>query len=275
MSRITASRLLRKPQFHRLTGVFPNHFREMATKLRPSWEKQEARKRRSGRPHGVGGLEEHLLLLLLTYRCHLTQELLACLFGVDKSTICRSLKRIEKPARRILGVKPSIKVTDEEAQALLIDATEQAIERPKRGQKRYYSGKKKRHTIKNEVIATEKGRIVYVSKSAPGTVHDISIRRRGPPLPKGSHGYADSGYQGYQNDHPDLEIPYKSSKKHPLTDEEKEYNRALSAFRVRAEHAIRRIKTFRIFSDRYRYPRASHSGKFALAAGIANIAAGF
>lgn len=275
MCRITASRLLRKPQFRRLTGVSPDMFRGMVSKLRPSWGKQEARKRRSGRPHGVGGLEEHLLLLLLAYRCHLTQELLACLFSVDKSTICRSLKRIEKPSRHILGVKQSIKVTPHEAQALLIDATEQTIERPKRGQKRYYSGKKKRHTIKNEVIATEAGRIVSVSKSAPGTVHDIMIRRRGPPLPKGSRGYADSGYQGYQNDHPDLEIPYKASKKHPLTTDEKKYNRALSSFRVRAEHTIRRVKIFRILSDRYRYPRATHSRKFAIAAGIANLAAGF
>lgn len=275
MPKITASRLIRKPQFRRLTGVKPNIFRQMTSKLHPSWEKHETRKRRSGRPHGVGGLEEHLLLLLLAYRCHLTQDLLAVMFGVDKSTICRSLKRIEKPARRILGVKKSIKVTADEAQALLIDATEQTIERPKRGQKHYYSGKKKRHTIKNEVIATEQGRIVSVSKSAPGTVHDITIRRRGPPLPKGARGYADSGYQGYQNDHPDLDIPYKASKKNPLTDDEKEYNRALSSIRVRAEHAIRRIKTFRIFSDRYRYTRASHSEKFAIAAGIANLAAGF
>jgi len=275
MSRITASKLLRKPQFRRLTGVPHDVFRRMVSKLASSWYRQESGKRRSGRPHGVGGLEEHLLLLLLAYRCHLTQDLLAVMFGVDKSTICRSLKRIEKPARRILGVKKSIKVTADEAQALLIDATEQAIERPKRGQKRYYSGKKKRHTIKNEVIATEKGRIVSVSKSAPGTVHDISIRRRGPPLPKGARGYADSGYQGYQNDHTDLDIPYKASKKNPLTDEEKEYNRGLSSIRVRAEHAIRRIKTFRIFSDRYRYPRATHSRKFAIAAGIANLAAGF
>lgn len=275
MRRITASLLLRKPQFRRLTGVQPELFHQIASKLRPSWSKREGRKQRSGRPHGIGGLEEHLLLLLLAYRCHLTQDLLAVLFGVDKSTICRSLRRIERFARRILGVKRSIRVTAEEAQALLIDATEQPIERPKRGQRRYYSGKKKRHTMKNEVIVAEKGRIVSVSKSFPGTVHDITIRRRGPPLPKNARGYADSGYQGYQEDHPDLDIPYKSSKKQPLSADEKEYNRALSSFRVRAEHAIRRIKTFRILSDRYRYPRISHSGKFAIAAGIANIVSGF
>ena len=94
-------------------------------------------------------------------------------------------------------------------------------------------------------------------------------------MPENARAYADSGYQGYQNDHPELDIPYKSSKKHPLTKDEEEYNRGLSSFRVRVEHAIRRIKTFRILADRFRYPRASHTTKFAIAAGIANIIAGF
>lgn len=275
MAQFNASSLLHKRQFRYLTGVTPDIFLQMSARLRPLWDRLSRRKNRAGRPYGVGGLEDHLLVMLILYRCHITQDFVALLYGVDKATVCRSLRRIEPLAKRALGVKRAIRITEEEAQALLIDATEQTIERPKRGQKRYYSGKKKCHTIKNEVIATEKGRIVTVSKSAPGTVHDITIRRRGPPLPKGSRGYADSGYQGYQNDHPDLEIPYKKPKKGTLTKEEKEYNRALSSFRVRAEHAIRRIKTFRIFSGRYRYPRATHSRKFAIAAGIANMTAGF
>ena len=141
---------------------------------------------------------------------------------MDKATISRALRRIEPLAKRALGVKRAIRVTEEEAHALLIDATEQPVQRPKRGQKRYYSGKKKRHTIKNEVVITEEERIVAVSPSAPGTVHDITIRRRGPPLPKSAHGYADSGYQGYQDDHPDFDMPYKKPRKGKLTKEEKE-----------------------------------------------------
>ena len=35
--------------------------------------------------------------------------------------------------------------------------------------------------------------IVSISKPAPGRVHDLEIRRRGPPLPSSSHIYADSG----------------------------------------------------------------------------------
>ena len=79
-------------------------------------------------------------------------------------------------------------------------------------------------------------------------MHDLNLRRQGQPLPENARAYADSGYQGYQNDHPELDIPYKSSKKHPLTKDEEEYNRGLPSFRVRVEHAIRRIKNlFMIF----------------------------
>lgn len=275
MAKFNASSLLRKRQFRYLTGVTPDIFQEMVFRLRPLWSKACRSRNRSGRPYGVGGLDDHLLVLLILYRCHITQDFLGLLYGVDKATICRSLSRIEPLARHVLGVKRAIKVSGDEAHALLIDATEQSIERPKHGQERYYSGKKKRHCIKNEIITTETGRIVCVSKSVPGTVHDLMLRRQGPPLPENARAYADSGYQGYQNDHPDIDIPYKASKKNPLTIEEKDYNHGLSSFRVRVEHAIRRIKTFRILADRFRYPRVSHAAKFSIAAGIANLMAGF
>lgn len=275
MADFNASNLLHKRQFRYLTGVTPNIFQQMARRLRPSWDRLCRRKNRSGRPWGVGGLEDHLLVMLILYRCHITQDFLALLYGVDKATICRALRRIEPMAKRALGVKRSIHVTEEEAQALLIDATEQTVERPQRGQKRYYSGKKKRHSIKNEVIITEAERIVSVSPSAPGTVHDLCLRRRGPPLPENSNGYGDSGYQGYQEDHNTFDMPYKKPRKGKLTKEEKEYNHALSRFRVRVEHVIGRMKKFRILADRYRYPRSRHSVKFSIIAGITNMIAGF
>lgn len=275
MAQFNASGLLYKRQFRYLTGVTPEIFRQMAKRLRPSWERLCHRKNRSGRPYGVGGLDDHLLVMLILYRCHITQDFLALLYDVDKATICRTLRRTEKLAHMVLAVKRRIAVSEEEAQSLLIDATEQPVQRPKRGQKRWYSGKKKRHCIKNEIITTEAGRIVSVSKSAPGTVADITIRRRGPPLSETAHAYMDSGYQGYQDDHPAIDIPYKKPKKGKLTKQEKEYNHALSRFRVRVEHTIGRMKKFRILADRYRYPRLRHNVKFSIIAGITNLSAGF
>lgn len=275
MAKFKASSLLYKRQFGYLTGVSPEVFVSMASRLRPAWERLCRCKNRAGRPYGVGGLEDHLLVMLILYRCHITQDFVALLYGVDKATICRSLRRIEPLAKRALGVKRALRVTEDEAQALLIDATEQPVQRPRRKQKCWYSGKKKRHCIKNEIVTTQTGRIVCVSKSTPGTVHDITIRRRGPPLPEKSHAYADSGYQGYQDDHPALDIPYKKPKKGKLSKDEKDYNHALSRFRVRVEHTIGRMKKFRILADRFRYPRTRHSIKFSIIAGITNISAGF
>ena len=182
-----------------------------------------------------------------------------------------------KQTRRttVKDVRAILRLAAKEAEALIIDCTEQPIQRPSRKQRCWYSGKKKRHTIKSEITITEQGRIVGVSKSAPGRVHDLEIRRRGPPLPKRAHAYADSGYQGLQQDHSGVEIPYKRTKTRPLTKDERAYNHALSRFRVRVEHAIARLKSFRILSERYRYPRERYDVKISTVAGILNIAAGY
>jgi hypothetical protein len=53
--------------------------------------------------------------------------------------------------------------------------TEQPMERPQKGRKPYFSGKKKRHTLKTEIRITRKGRIVNVSKKHPGSTHDFTV----------------------------------------------------------------------------------------------------
>jgi len=276
MGKFNSAWLLRKRPFRSLTGVDAGTFHEMVKRLRPHWRERIVKsKNRSGRPWGIGGLEEHLLVLLILYRCCVTQDFLACLYQTDQAAISRSLRRIERLAVKVLGVTRRIKVSREEAEALIIDCTEQPIQRPKRKQRCWYSGKKKRHTIKTEIIVTEKGRIVSRSNPSPGRVSDITIRRRGPLLPKGSRAYADSGYQGLQDEHPDTDIPYKKSKHHALTKDERAYNHGLSRFRVRVEHAIAKLKSFRMLSERYRYPKSTYAAKFAIIAGVVNLMAGF
>ena len=60
-----------------------------------------------------------------------------------------------------------------------------------------------------------------------------------------------------------------------LNDEQKEYNRGLSSFRVAVEHRIGRTKRFRIVSDRFRNPRRTHHTKTSIIAGLVNVEAGF
>jgi hypothetical protein len=249
----------------------------MLTRLRGPWEAAARRKAKPGRPWGVGGLEDHLLVLLLYYRCYVTQEFLGFIYRVDRSVICRAIQRVEAQVKPLLALRREPRVSAEEAEALIIDCTEQPIQRPKdqATQRAHYSGKEKRHTLKTEYIAAGNGRIVSVSDSHPGSRHDLTIRRAGPPLPTHARGYADSAYQGYDKDHPDLDIPYKKPKGGELTADEKDYNRGLGSFRVAIEHRIGRTKRFRILADRYRNPRHTHHTKTSIIAGLVNVEAGF
>jgi len=81
---------------------------------------------------------------------------------------------------------------------------------------------------------------------------------------------ADSGYQGITKRHEQSKTPKKRSKHHPLTDEEKTSNRALSRRRVLIEHIFGRLKVFKILSERYRNRRKRFALRFNLIAAIYN-----
>ncbi len=173
------------------------------------------------------------------------------------------------------GASPGSVAKD--AESLIVDCTEQPIQRPgvDTTQKAHYSGKKKRHTLKTEFVVTGKGRVAAVSPSHPGSHHDLAIRRQGPSLPKTARMYADRADQGYNKDHPNLDIPYKKPRGGELDEQERQYNRGLGSFRVAIEHRIGRVKRFRIVSDRFRNPRPTHHTKISIIAGLVNIEASF
>ena len=275
--RFSCARLMRSPAFPRLAGVSVPLFNRMLKDLEAPWRQAERRKAKLGRPHEVGGLDEHLLIMLLYYRCYVTQEFIGFFYNVDRSVICRSIQRIEKLAKPRFGLKREPRVTRNEAEALIVDCTEQPIQRPRDDavQKAHYSGKKKRHTLKNEYLITEKGRIASVSPSHPGSRHDLAVRRAGPTLPKQSRLHGDSAYQGYDKEHPNIDYPYKKPKGGSLSEEEKQYNKGLSRFRVRVEHKIGEVKRYRIVSDRFRNPRRTHFTKVSIIGGIVNMTSGY
>ncbi len=151
--------------------------------------------------------------------------------------------------------------------ALVIDAKEQRMQRPggsdKEGnsrQKPFYSGKKKAHTLKTQVAVDPQGRILYVSDSVPGGAnHDLTLLRatklldrlapgEAAMMDKGydgiTHDYYDGithdYYDGITHDYPDahLFLPYKARRNHPLTPEQKDYNRHLSRYRIVVEHSL-------------------------------------
>ena len=77
-----------------------------------------------------------------------------------------------------VGTLPNRKsLLENPPETLIIDVTEQPIERPIKGQKQYYSGKKKQHTIKIQIFASSIGKILSV-ECTKGKQHDFSIFKR-------------------------------------------------------------------------------------------------
>lgn len=261
--------------FKRLFGLSVAEFERILKAVEPQWEKRVVQRyKRPGRNNKLS-LSEQILMLLLYYRSYAIQIFIGYLFDIDDSRVCRNIQRLEPILAKVMAITKTRHLSQEEIEEIIIDATEQPIERPKKGQKAFYSGKKKRHTNKTEIRITPKGRLIHISKTKPGAVHDFEVYKKEPPIPKDSTALADSGYQGLDKLHARTEIPFKASKSKPLDKEDKTYNRALSRMRIKVENILGQIKVFRILSDRYRNKNKRYNLKFNIIAGIVNFKNGF
>ena len=81
----------------------------------------------------------------------------------------------------------------------LIDITEQPIPRlvDKNRRKMFYSGKKRRYTVKSQLMANDSGGIIYKAIHQKGRKHDYKIYKNNHPIiPKQVVTVADLGYYG-------------------------------------------------------------------------------
>ena len=115
------------------------------------------------------------------------------MFGVHVSNLNRLVHRLEPVLAKYLNPQPptplkrrirnweEFQTAYPELTEVVIDGTEQGTQRPsgKERQKPYYSNKRKRHTIKTQIVVTKNGRVISVSDSVPGgQVHDYSLLKR-------------------------------------------------------------------------------------------------
>lgn len=276
---LTYLNLSKRPQvFKRLTGLNLLEFSEICNRVRPLWEcSVEAFKKPQGRISVLKTLEDKLMALLVYYRTYVTHEFLGYLCGLHNSNICRLFKKLEPMLGKRLTIKKDRTLTPDVILKLLVDVTEQPIQRPKKAGKRKqtYSGKKKRHTRKTEIVIQEDGKITSVSKSHGGRKHDFKIRKEETPFPIKSEKYADSGYQGLQKIASLVTVPFKRKKGQTLTLEQKQHNRRLASLRIKIEHKFREIKVFKVMSEVYRNFGKKHHLRFNIIAGIVNLKHGF
>lgn len=138
----------------------------------------------------------------------------------------------------------------------------------------YYSGKKKKHSVKNLYTANQYGLIVYKTKHKQrGRRHDYRIYKKNrPELPDEVTSMYDLGFLGVEKDFPEQKslLPIKKEKDHELTKVQKEYNRNHSAKRIVIEHAICRTKKYRIMNDVFRNRLRKYNRISDIVSGLVN-----
>ncbi len=134
--------------------------------------------------------------------------------------------------------------------------TETPIERPKRRQKWFYSGKKKRHTLKAQLIIEKSTGKIICTFFGQGRQHDFALfKASGVKFAPETESLQDSAYQGISQYHHNSYVPKKKPKNGSLSSLEKDYNRELAKERIGIEHVNRRLKIFKIIAERYRNRR--------------------
>ena len=134
---------------------------------------------------------------------------------------------------------------------LIIDSFETPIKRSSinEKQRKKYSGKKKTHTLKSQLMTDQNGEIIQIDAGFDRPTADIEI-------------YRDTKLKQEWREKPklgdkaslgeDIETPQKKPKGGELTEAEKEKNREISARRIRVEHGVGKVKTFKILRQDYR-----------------------
>src|SRR5258705_2044571 len=257
--------------FRRLTGIQRNTFEAMAAVLSDAKCKQKAA---GGKPNTLS-VENQLLMELEYWREYRTYFHIGQAYGISESAAYRNIKWCENTLAKSksfrLPGRKAVAASDRAFDVVLIDATETPIERPKK-QRRYYSGKKKRHTLKTQLVVEKSTRRILCIAHEKGRRHDFRLFKRSKVrLHPETKAVVDSGYQGLQRVHANTAMPKKRSKKNPLAATDKARNRATSSERVPCENVIAMLKRFKIIADRYRNRRRRFGLRFFLIAAIYNM----
>ena len=291
-------RLSEKPlTFRSFTGREVSEFESLYLELESVYEEYEVKRlSRRGRKRRIGAgrpfklpLKDRLLMLLMYYRLYITSTLTGFLFDLDQSNVLKNMRVLEPLVKECIPIPKKLyeragrASTVEEVEEYFpgfkafIDATEQEIPRPKNKRKRrsHYSGKMRRHAVKVQLTVNSKGLIIHKTPHARGRRHDYDIFKTSHPrLPPEVNLNLDLGYDGVQNDYPELNttIPFKRRRgKGDLTAEQKSFNRKLAKTRVVVEHTICRTKKFRIMGEEFRNRLRWYDRATDIVSGLVNL----
>lgn len=252
--------------------------------------KPRKRKVGGGRKGTLKDAQSKLFYILLYLKVYPTYDLAGFIFGVDRTRCFHwtslLMPLLEKtlgrqavlPKRQIRSVEEFVSFFPE-VQDIFIDATERRTQRPQKAkiQRKRYSGKKKTHTRKNTIMANEKRKILFLSKTREGRLHDMKQLKKTCVLehiPKDVTLWVDKAYVGIQHSlkHQNpVMIPHKKPKGKPLTSAQKKENKVISGIRIVVEHAVNGIKRFGSMSATYRNRKGQDDEMIYLCSGLWNF----
>lgn len=133
---------LKDQTFRTVTGVTKETFAKMTEILKEEYAIIHAK---YGRKRKLS-IEDNLLMMLEYYKEYRTFECIGASYGLTKSATRKAIMWVEETLMKSgifnLPGKKVLQTADSEIEIIMVDSTEIPIERPKNGQKRYYSGKK-------------------------------------------------------------------------------------------------------------------------------------
>lgn len=297
---LSYDRLSKKPLlFKSFTGLTVQEFdniynKEIITRYVKHESKRLSSKRKENRKRKIGAgrhfklnLKDRLVMLLVYYRLYITYTLAGFLFDLDQSNICRDIQKIEGLIRQCVPIPQKtyqitkrLKTPDEVEKYFpgflaFTDCTEQQIPRPvdKERRKMYYSGKKKRHTVKNQITVNSQGYILHKANHKKGRRHDYNIYKKNHPVtPPQVVNVVDLGYLGVETDFPEQlsALPYKKKRNQDLSQEEIDYNRIHAKKRIVVEHTICLLKKYSIMSEIFRNKLRKYNRISDIVAGLVN-----
>lgn len=298
-----------------LTGLPADEFWQTVAAAEAQWAGYQRQRARADRRRAVGGgrrsarpLALRVAVVLTYLRLHVPQAVVGWLFGTSQAAVSRELRAV-LPALQPCLPCPVVwePVGDEQAVPaatvltldglaegrVLIDATEQRVSRPgdDATQRRYYSGKKRQHTLKTQFVTDGGHRILAISAAVPGATHDKPLcdaLHTLDRLPDGVEALADKGYQGLaaqveaaarcdvasreERAQPRLtaRTPHKKPRGGELTEEQRQCNRHLGSIRIRVEHCLGWLKHWAVLATRFRCAHDRYTPIMCVICGLVN-----
>jgi hypothetical protein len=192
--------LKKKPEILKgMTGLTLAAFEELLSVFETAYEKEREeqdkkrtlprqRRRGAGQKGALPKIEDKVVFILFYFRMYPVQMAQGYFFGMGQSQANEWIHRLTPVLQRVLGYQLVLPARTPQtlSQVLsacpglefIIDGTERPIRRPKKKERQQerYSGKKKHHTLKNNVLTDKRTRtIVALSPTVAGKCHDKKV----------------------------------------------------------------------------------------------------